>query len=71
MDNIFDVFGVDALFLLEFQGGAEEILEGTPLVAIKIIHQIEQMLLIETVIAEELAHVRPVFCSTWALSFLR
>jgi len=56
----FDVFGVDALLLLEFQSGAEEILEGAPLIAIKIIHQINQMQLVEAVIAEELAHVRPV-----------
>ena len=57
----FDVFGVDALLFLEFQGGAEEILEGAPLVAIKIIHEIDQMRFIEAVIAEELAHMGPVF----------
>lgn len=56
-----NVFGIDALLLLEFQGGAEEILEGAPLVAIKIIHEINQMRLVEAVIAEELANVRPVF----------
>ena len=57
----FDVFGVNALLLLEFQGGAKEVLEGAPLVVIKIIHEIDQMWLIEAVIAEELAHMRPVF----------
>ena len=57
----FDVFGIDALLLLEFQAGAKEVLEGAPLVAIKIIHEINQIRLIEAVIAEELAHMRPVF----------
>ncbi len=57
----FDVSGIDALLLLEFQAGAEEVLEGAPLVAIKIIHEIDPIRFIEAVIAEELAHVRPVF----------
>lgn len=48
-------------FSLSFRVGAEEILEGAPLVAIKIVHEIHQMRLVEAVIAEELAHVRPVF----------
>ena len=56
-----DVSGADALLFLEFQCGAEEILEGTPLVAIKIVHKIDQLRFIEAVIAEELAYMRPVF----------
>ncbi len=57
----FDVFGVDALFLLEFQSGAKEILESAPFVVIEIVHEIDQLWFIEALIAEELSHVRPVF----------
>ena len=56
-----DVSGVDALLFLEFERRAEEILEDTPLVAIKIVHKIDQLRFIEAVIAEELAYMCPVF----------
>ena len=57
----FDVFRVNALFFLEFESGAKEVLESAPLVLIKVIHQIDQIWFIESVIAEELAHMGPVF----------
>src|SRR6476659_3956246 len=57
----FDVFRVNVLFFLEFESGAKEVLESAPLVLIKVIHQIDQIWFIESVIAEELAHMGPVF----------
>ncbi len=56
-----DASGVDALLFLEFESGAEEILEGAPLVAIKIVHKTDELRFVEAVIAEELAYMCPVF----------
>ena len=48
-------------FSLSLRVGKKKFWKSTPLVAIKIVHEIDQRWFIEAVIAEELAHMCPVF----------
>ena len=47
-------------FLLEFQRGTEVIVERAPRVGVQIVHQVDQLGILEAGVAEELADVAPV-----------
>lgn len=58
-----DAYGLATALLTpeQFEGGAEVVAQSAPLLAVEIVHQAHQFGVLETVVSEELAHMRPVF----------
>ena len=56
-----DVSGVDLRLFLELESWTEVVVEEAPFVLVKIIDEPDQFRLVEPVVAQELAHVGPIF----------
>ena len=54
-------FGADSFFGEEFDGGAEEVVEESPLLAVQVIEEGDDLGVIESLVAEPLADMGPVF----------
>ena len=57
---MFEGFRADAFFFEEFGGGAEEVMEESPLVSIEVVEERDDSGVIEALISEPLADVCPV-----------
>ena len=56
-----DVLGVDLRFCLELESWTEVVVEEAPFVLVEVVDKPDQFRFVEPVIAQELAHVGPVF----------
>ena len=58
---VFEGFRPYAFFLEEFDGGAEEVMEESPFLGVKVIEERNGMGVIDAVVADPLADMSPVF----------
>ncbi len=58
---VFDDFGADAFFGLEFSGRHEEVVEEAPLILIEVVEKANDQRIFEAAVAEPLADMSPIF----------
>ena len=58
---LFDVAGIDPLLFFELQGWTEIVVEKAPFVYVEVVDQGDEIRIVETVVAKQLANMGPVF----------
>ena len=57
----FVVAAVDTFLLEEFEGGIEVVLQKAPLVGVEVVDEGDELWVVESIVAEEVADIGPVF----------